>query len=204
MATRGRPRAFDREKALRAALDVFRERGYEATTLPQLQKVMGGLAPPSFYAAFKSKEALFLEALELYAESMGSRPRRALEGGATAQAGVEGLLNEAIETFGARGEPKGCLVILGSMNCFSPVPQARLREMRSRLPAFIEARIRRGIREGDVPKGADVKAMAAFYTSVVHGIALRARDEATRDELKATLRGAMSAWAPFAGARAGR
>src|SRR5688572_6264894 len=134
MATRGRPRAFDREKALRAALDVFRERGYEATTLPQLQKAMGGLAPPSFYAAFKSKEHLFFEALELYTESFGSRPARALESGATARAGIEGLLNEAVETFNARGEPKGCLVLLSAMNCFTPAVQARLKPMRTRLP----------------------------------------------------------------------
>jgi AcrR family transcriptional regulator len=197
MATRGRPRAFDREQALRAALDVFRERGYEATTLPHLQKVMGGLAPPSFYAAFKSKQQLFLEALALYADNFGSRPARALESGATARAGIEGLITEAVETFSARGEPKGCLVILGTLNCSDSSVQARLKVMRRQLPTFIEARIRRGIRDGDVPKGADVEAMTAFYTTVVHGIALRSRDEASREDLLATVRGAMGAWDSF-------
>ena len=69
--------------------------------------------------------------------------------------------------------------------------------MRERLPTLLEARIRRGIKDGDVPKRADVKGMVAFYTTIVHGIALRARDEATRDELRDTVRGAMSAWAAF-------
>jgi AcrR family transcriptional regulator len=197
MAVRGRPRAFDREMALRAALDVFRERGYEATTLPHLQKAMGGLAPPSFYAAFKSKQDLFIEALQLYAENFGSRPARALEAGSTARAGVEGLISEAVETFAARGEPKGCLVILGTMNCSEPSVQARLQVMRRRLPTFIKARIRRGIRDGDVPKSADVDAMTAFYTTIVHGIAIRSRDEASREELRATVRGAMGAWDSF-------
>jgi AcrR family transcriptional regulator len=197
MATRGRPRAFDREKALRAALDVFRERGYEATTLPQLQAAMGGLAPPSFYAAFKSKQDLFLEALQLYAEGFGSRPQRALQAGATAAASIEGLLAEAVEVFSARGEPKGCMVILGTMNVSDPEIQARLKIFRRQLPELIEARIRRGIRDGDVPRTADVAGMTAFYTTVVHGLAIRARDEASRDELLATVRGAMSAWAAF-------
>jgi AcrR family transcriptional regulator len=204
MATRGRPRTFDREKALRAALDVFRERGYEATTLQMLQKAMGGLAPPSFYAAFKSKQDLFFEALKLYAEGFGSRPQRALNAGATARSSVEGLLNEAIETFDARGEPRGCLVLLSGLNCVTPAVQSRLKPMRERLPALIEARIRRGVKEGDVPKRADVKGLVAFYTTIVHGLALRARDEATREELRDTVRGAMSAWATFTEARASK
>ncbi|HKS07661.1 MAG TPA: TetR/AcrR family transcriptional regulator [Gemmatimonadaceae bacterium] len=197
MATRGRPRAFDRDKALRAALDVFRERGYEGTTLPDLQKAMGGLAPPSFYAAFKSKEDLFLEAVELYVESMGSRPARALESGATTRASVEALLNEAVSTFAARGEPKGCLVILGSLNIESAAIRAKLEPMRRALPNMLEARIKKGIKDGDVPKGTNVAAIASFYTTVVHGLALRARDETTRDDLAATVHGAMSAWTPL-------
>lgn len=204
MATRGRPRTFDREKALRAALDIFREHGYEATTLPMLQKAMGGLAPPSFYAAFKSKQDLFFEALQLYVEGFGSRPQRALNAGATARASMEALLNEAIETFDARGEPRGCLVLLSGLTCATPAVQARLKPMRERLPTLLEARIRRGIKEGDVPKRADVKGMVAFYTTIVHGIALRARDEATREELRDTVRGAMSAWATFTEGRASK
>ena len=55
MAVRGRPRTFDREQALRSALEVFWERGYDGATLEELQAAMGGIAPPSFYAAFRSK-----------------------------------------------------------------------------------------------------------------------------------------------------
>src|SRR5262249_8230799 len=65
-ARRGRPRSFDREQALRAALRVFREHGYEGTSMSHLQEALGGLSPPSIYAAFGSKEQLFKEATDLY------------------------------------------------------------------------------------------------------------------------------------------
>ena len=74
MARTGRPRSFDRAEALRQAMTVFWRLGYEGTTLEDLQAAMGGISPPSMYAAFGSKENLFREAVELYATTEGGRP----------------------------------------------------------------------------------------------------------------------------------
>ncbi|MFO6383968.1 TetR family transcriptional regulator, partial [Pseudomonas aeruginosa] len=51
MATRGRPRAFDRDTALQRAMDVFWVRGYEGASLAALTEAME-IRPPSLYAAF--------------------------------------------------------------------------------------------------------------------------------------------------------
>ena len=56
MASRGRPRSFDRDAALRSAMNVFWARGYDGASLDELLRAMGGITPPSFYAAFGSKE----------------------------------------------------------------------------------------------------------------------------------------------------
>ena len=93
MATRGRPRNFDREQALRSAIDVFWARGYDGATLEELQAAMGGIAPPSFYAAFGSKDRLFREAVELYRATMARACSRALEA-PTAREAIGGLLRE--------------------------------------------------------------------------------------------------------------
>ena len=64
-AVRGRPREFDVEEALAAALHVFWEKGYEGASLTDLTEAMG-ITRPSLYAAFGNKEDLFKRALDLY------------------------------------------------------------------------------------------------------------------------------------------
>ncbi len=60
---RGRPRSFDREAALEAAMEVFWHKGFDAASLSDLTEAMG-INPPSLYAAFGDKEKLYLEAVE--------------------------------------------------------------------------------------------------------------------------------------------
>ena len=72
MAKPGRPRSFDRQEALRRAMNVFWALGYEGTTLVDLLEAMGNITPTSFYAAFGSKEELFREAVQLHSTTFGA------------------------------------------------------------------------------------------------------------------------------------
>ena len=74
----GRPRAFDAEKALDRALQVFWRKGYEGTSLPDLTKAMG-INRPSLYAAFGNKEALFRKAIDRYVHVTACHVREALQ-----------------------------------------------------------------------------------------------------------------------------
>src|ERR1051326_7706866 len=75
---KGRPREFDTEKALDAALGVFWRKGYEGASLPDLTRAMG-INRPSLYAAFGNKEELFRRAVDRYVEGPASYVRWALE-----------------------------------------------------------------------------------------------------------------------------
>jgi AcrR family transcriptional regulator len=198
MAVRGRPRTFDREQALRSALEVFWERGYDGATLEELQTAMGGIAPPSFYAAFRSKDQLFREAVELYRATMGARMLGALDG-PTARESVEALLHEAAVCFCSNDGPRGCLLILGAMNSTRANKEAydHLHAVRQQGPEVIRKRIVRGVSDGDVPAGAPVAEIVSFYTTVLNGMAVRARDGASRQELRSTADAAMGAWDPL-------
>jgi AcrR family transcriptional regulator len=195
MAGRGRPRSFDRQQALHSAVDVFLERGYDGATLDDLTAAMGGIAPPSFYAAFESKERLFREAIELYASTTGAPGREALAGPKVREA-IEGLLRESTNAFSVPGRPGGCLVLLGDLNCARATGETHefLRTVRQQPPIMIRQRLERAVDEGELPDSVDVGAVASFYTTVLHGLALRARGGESRATLHAAIDGAMAAW----------
>ena len=114
MASRGRPRSFDRAAALRQAMAVFWQRGYEGTSLGDLTAAMG-INRPSLYAAFGCKEALFHEAVALYDAVEGGATARALQDEPTARAAVEAMLCDNAEAYAAPDKPPGCMIVLGAM-----------------------------------------------------------------------------------------
>ena len=196
MATRGRPRTFNREDALRRAMELFWQFGYEGATLADLQKAMGGLTAPSLYAAFGSKEKLFHEAVELYSKTLGAPRMKALAEGPTARASIEGLLHSAVESFCKPGLPRGCFLVLGAVNNTpaNKTVQEYLRRLRARRQKAIQERLERAVAEGELPRGVDLGALASFFTTVIDGLAIQARDGASRKALDFAAHCAMQVW----------
>ena len=212
MAERGRPRNFDRAQALQKAMEVFWSKGYEGASLTDLTEAMG-INSPSLYGAFGSKEGLFREAVELYRETEGGSARRALLAAPTARDAVQAMLLASAERFTAPGLPPGCMIVLGApAGCDNQAGVGHFlgdnrREMQSR----ILARLTAGAAHGELPAGADLKGLAAFYTTVLHGMSIQARDGASRKTLQSVARQAMRAWdaltcdaAPASGVPPGR
>jgi TetR/AcrR family transcriptional repressor of nem operon len=67
-----RPREFDERTVVNAAMEVFWEQGYRATSVQDLVTATG-LQPGSLYGAFGDKHGLLLEALDAYGQLMGER-----------------------------------------------------------------------------------------------------------------------------------
>lgn len=195
-ARRGRPPRFDRQEALEQALRLFLERGYEGVTLQELQAAMGGITAPSFYHAFGSKEALFREVVAYYQETIGGAPARALTREPTARAGVAAMLTAATQAFCSPGLPPGCLIVSGATSCAqgNASVQEFMQEIRLQVPRIIRDRLECGVAKGDLPASADLDALAAFYATVLHGLAVQARDGASQEALLAAVDGAMAAW----------
>ena len=196
MAKRGRPRDFEREEALQRAMELFWDRGYEATTLADLQKVMGNITAPSFYAAFGSKEQVFKEAVELYCRTEGSPLMQALEEGKTARESIGGMLSAALVSFSQPGKPRGCMLVQGAMNTASENQgiQEYARCHRGQTVKMFRKRLEKGVADGDVPGGVDLTAAATFYSTFIQGLSIQARDGASVKALKAATDGAMAAW----------
>jgi len=205
VASRGRPRRFDRAAALRRAMEVFWERGYEGTSVSDLTAVMG-INAPSLYAAFGSKEALFREAVALYDATEGSATGDALRDEPTARAAIEGVLRRNAAAFADPATPSGCMIVLAATNCTPANDGVRdfLAEWRRNDEAAFADRLARGVTAGELPTGTDTRALAAFYTAVLHGLAIQARDGASHATLDAVVDHAMTAWPTPTSTPAGR
>lgn len=195
MATRGRPRAFDRDAALRRAMELFWQRGYEGVSMSDLTRALG-LSPPSVYAAFGSKEALFREAVERYDTDEGRLPAQALEDAPTARAGVEALLRVNAAAYTDPATPLGCMVVLAATNTTEANAAVAdfLAERRHADRAAVLSRLRRGVTDGDLPTDTDVEALAAFVSTVLEGLSVEARDGASATALDRVVDVAMTAW----------
>lgn len=195
MIPRGRPRAFDREAALRKAMEMFWERGYEAASLQDLTRVMG-ISKPSLYAAFGCKESLFREALALYDTTTGAEANRALREEPTAREAVDAMLRSNAEYYAGRNRPAGCMVVLSA--ALGSPESRRLRDdiaaLRRGTQLALRRRIEQATRDGELPSGTNAARVAAFYTTVSHGLSIHARDGASRKALHAIVDSAMQAW----------
>lgn len=193
--TRGRPRVFNKSIALNKAMEIFWQNGYEGTSLANLTKAMG-INPPSLYAAFGSKEKLFIEVISYYLENFGSYRITALNNAKTAKEGISDLLEQTVVQFLKRETAKGCLVVLAALTGASEtlgVQQALAQERRNTVTLF-EERIIRGVKEGDVSCDVNAHQLAEFYTTILFGLSIQARDGVAQEDLFTSITLAMYAF----------
>ena len=195
MAVIGRPREFDRDAALEAAMFLFWRKGFSATSMNDLCDAMG-VRSPSLYAAFGSKEALYLEAVEHYVRTQGPPVWDKLAEGATARAGIENLLMAGTERLPkSRAIPAGCMAVLAAVGDEWPAAITRVvKKVRLEMLGMLRSRLETAVAKGELPASTNIDGLSRFYLSVFQGMAIQARDGASQAELKAVAATAMAGW----------
>lgn len=196
MAQMGRPRTFDRDRAVEQALHLFWQHGYDATSLAQLKAGLGGgISAPSFYAAFGSKEALFNECVERYLATFARVTECLWDESLPPREAIETALRQSARMQCEDGHPKGCMVALGVMSAPSP-ENARVTEAltrsRERTRAGILACVERGIAAGELAEGSE--ALAVVFDSFLQGISILARDGVVHREIDEAIFRVMRVW----------
>ncbi|MFV8242279.1 TetR/AcrR family transcriptional regulator [Mycolicibacterium peregrinum] len=194
-ARRGRPRAFDRDAALQAAMDVFWERGYEGTRVSDLTAAMG-LNAPSLYATFGSKEDLFREVVAYYGAPERSPLMMALQRPVPIRDAVEAMLRDSVHQYADPDSPPGCLIVLAGIAYSTETEALRdlLKRYRDEDRAQLQARIRAAVADGELPADVDPQQLASFLITVLHGLSIQARDGTPRAGMDAAVDLAMLAW----------
>lgn len=117
MARTGRPRQFNREEAITAAMMLFWEYGFDSTSLAELKKAMGGISSASFYAAFESKDALFEEVLARYLATFGQVSAHLTNSALAPRTAIELTLRSSAQMQTGETHPLGCLVVQSASTC---------------------------------------------------------------------------------------
>ena len=190
----GRPRAFDKDQALDQALHVFWAKGYEGTSIADLTEAMG-INPPSLYAAFGNKEALFRQAMDRY-EARRDEIMEEAFAAPTAREAMTRLLRGTADRLSDKNSPRGCAMVQGALSGGEECEAVKrdLAARRAGGEALIRERLKRAKREGDLPADADPAALARFITTILQGMAVQAAGDATRKELRAIADMALRAW----------
>lgn len=194
MAKTGRPRSFDTDETLDAAMRLFWAEGYEGASLAALTEAMG-INRRSIYAAYGNKQELFRKAVDRYVEGPGAFVAPALQL-PTARQVAEAILHGTVDANTTPGRPRGCLLVQSALAC-GPESEPVRRDLAERREAGVDAlraRFARAQTDGDLPSEVDADSLARYLTVVAQGISVQAAGGASREDLHRAASQALSMW----------
>lgn len=187
MATVGRPRSFDKEEALKKAMHVFWEKGYEGTSMADLIESIG-MKAPSLYAAFGNKDAIFKEVVQKYLPIVVNGQLATLNNTSDIVEAVQNTLKESVRLFTSPDNPHTCLIMTAAINA-SPEHQDHVVSLRAMREDYRNAwvqRFERAEQERQLTGQLSPQQLADFYVTLIQGMSLRAKDGANKQDLTRT------------------
>jgi AcrR family transcriptional regulator len=182
----GRPRGFDENVALDAAMNLFWERGYEGTSMAELSKAMD-LTPPSIYAAFGDKKSLFRLAAKRYAAGPAQYQAKALLE-PTLREVIFALFRNTVEFLTEPGHPAGCMTLTGAMACSVEADSAKelMTEIRKQNEAAVKARLQQARKSGELAADLNVDDYSRYLSTLLGGLAIQAANGTSKAAMKRT------------------
>ncbi|MEW1658643.1 MULTISPECIES: helix-turn-helix domain-containing protein [unclassified Streptomyces] len=184
-----RPRLFDEERALDAAMRTFWEKGYEATSTQDLCEATG-LGRSSVYNTFKSKHDLFMRALAHYIDTMTTAQLAILADARLSAADrIRALLVRIVESDAecrAGGRSLGCLTVNTTVELAGRDAGAAgvLERDAARRLAALRAVVEEGRRDGSITSPRDAGALARFVNAAIAGMRVSGQGGADRAALE--------------------
>lgn len=193
MSPRGRPRTFDVDAALDAAVEVFWRHGYEGAGMTELTDAMG-IGRPSLYSAFGDKAELFQRALSRYIDRNMGYVEDALTQ-PTAYAVAEAFLTGNARAVTGADTPAGCLSVQAMVTDEGDT-FALLRQNRVDVERRLAKRFERAQADGDLAASEDPGELASYIITLTAGFAIRAADGAAQTTLLLLARRALAGFPP--------
>ncbi|SEQ16329.1 transcriptional regulator, TetR family [Azotobacter beijerinckii] len=191
--SRGRPRTFDPEQLLDQAMQVFWQRGYEATSLQDLLAATG-LSKSSLYQSYPSKRALFEAALRHYCVQRRRELRERLQAAPSPREFLRAWLLGALEEERVGETPRGCMLVnvASEFSQADPEIAALLRSGIEGLRQLLGEALQRAQACGELEANADVPVLAGYLLCVMSGLRTQRKAGASAEMLQAAIEVALS------------
>lgn len=170
-----RPREFDEEIVLDAAVECFWSRGFEATSVKELIGKTG-ITAASLYNAFGDKRALFRTALDHYVEaSIGERIRRCET--LPPREAIAAFFDEILRRSLGDPEHKGCMLVNSALEMAPHDGEFRkiVAGVLSRIERFFLKCIKAGQANGAITRSMTAENLARHLLAVLMGVRVLAR-----------------------------
>jgi TetR/AcrR family transcriptional repressor of nem operon len=166
-----RSKEFDPQTALRAALELFWRRGYEATSMADLVEALG-IGRASVYATFGSKHELYLLALRRYGELCDPRLLEELSQPGPALPAVRAVVTRFAEEAAGDELRRGCFITNTAVE-LAPHDRAAARRVEAswdHLETGLASALLRARAQGELPAGRDPQALARMLLVLLQGM----------------------------------
>jgi len=176
-----RTREFDEEKVLEAAMQLFWEKGYEATSLSDLTARMG-IQRPSIYSTFGDKKELFEAALRRYTTSRAADIRARLQSHVSVKQAFATFFEEVIQAEYTKDLSNGCFCI-NTMVELAPHDERfeiLTREHQLYLAVIFQETIERGVQTGELEADTDAKSLAQALIVSLIGLTVMMKSQPQR------------------------
>ncbi|MFJ7648703.1 TetR/AcrR family transcriptional regulator [Lysinibacillus sp. NPDC097279] len=176
-----RTREFDEDQVLNAAMQLFWEKGYEATSLSDLTSRMG-IQRPSIYSTFGDKKELFETALRKYTMSRASDIRTKLQSHSSIKEAFSTFFTDIINDEYGGALSKGCFCI-NTMVELAPHDERfeiLTREHQLYLTVIFQETIERGIQSGELEANTDAKSLAQSLIIALIGLTVMMKSRPQR------------------------
>ena len=190
---RGRPRCFEKDVALDAALCVFLERGYEGSSLDDLTNELG-INRPSLYSAFGNKEELFITALKRYHQKYQTHFAELVEKNLQPKEMIKEWLSWFLQNYKTQENQVGCLIVNSTILSSEEQPNIaeviqNFHKLNEKLMTdYFEVECEKGRFSGDATK------ISQFYNAVVQGMAVLQRNNCDYSVLENIVETALNAF----------
>jgi TetR/AcrR family transcriptional repressor of nem operon len=186
-----RPREFDEDTVLEAAMNCFWTRGYELTSIRHLADEME-LTGASIYNAFGDKRSLYKRALDRYLEcSVHDRIGRLAE--LPPVPAIRAFFDEIIERSMKDRQRRGCMLVNAALEAAPQDPALRAAVAREfvLLEAFFRRCVAAGQQDGTITVRQPPEELAAMLLSILLGLRVLARTGPQRSVLEGAVNGAL-------------